>query len=92
MGFDVFNALDLMENKKFLEKLKFGIGDGNLQYYLYNWKCPAMLPEQVCSLIMSSNVTRTGVFPYNVLLPEQVCSLIMSCNVTRIGVFPYNVQ
>ncbi|ELW62684.1 Glycylpeptide N-tetradecanoyltransferase 2 [Tupaia chinensis] len=35
-GFDVFNALDLMENKTSLEKLKFGIGDGNLQYYLYN--------------------------------------------------------
>lgn len=46
-GFDVFNALDLMENKVFLEKLKFGIGDGNLQYYLYNWKCPNMKPEQV---------------------------------------------
>ncbi|ERE77623.1 glycylpeptide N-tetradecanoyltransferase 1-like protein, partial [Cricetulus griseus] len=25
-GFDVFNALDLMENKTFLEKLKFGVG------------------------------------------------------------------
>ncbi|KAL3831547.1 hypothetical protein ACJMK2_023287 [Sinanodonta woodiana] len=47
MGFDVFNALDLMENKEFLEKLKFGIGDGNLQYYLYNWKCPSMAPNQV---------------------------------------------
>ena len=47
-GFDVFNALDLMDNKDFLEKLKFGIGDGNLQYYLYNWKCPSMTPEQVC--------------------------------------------
>ncbi|NWW82183.1 NMT1 tetradecanoyltransferase, partial [Climacteris rufus] len=46
-GFDVFNALDLMENKTFLEKLKFGIGDGNLQYYLYNWKCPSMAPEKV---------------------------------------------
>ncbi|KPP63244.1 glycylpeptide N-tetradecanoyltransferase 2-like, partial [Scleropages formosus] len=45
-GFDVFNALDLMENKTFLEKLKFGIGDGNLQYYLYNWKCPPMEPEK----------------------------------------------
>ena len=45
--FDVFNALDLMENKEFLEKLKFGIGDGNLQYYLYNWKCPFMEPEKV---------------------------------------------
>lgn len=47
-GFDVFNALDLMENKTFLEKLKFGIGDGNLQYYLYNWKCPSMGAEKVC--------------------------------------------
>lgn len=46
-GFDVFNALDLMENREFLEKLKFGIGDGNLQYYLYNWKCPFMAPEKV---------------------------------------------
>ncbi|CAH1789246.1 unnamed protein product, partial [Owenia fusiformis] len=47
MGFDVFNALDLMDNKEFLEKLKFGIGDGNLQYYLYNWKCPPMTPQQI---------------------------------------------
>ncbi|KAG8138923.1 putative Glycylpeptide N-tetradecanoyltransferase protein, partial [Naja naja] len=46
-GFDVFNALDLMENKTFLEKLKFGIGDGNLQYYLYNWRCPGMDSEKV---------------------------------------------
>ncbi|XP_037076562.1 glycylpeptide N-tetradecanoyltransferase 1-like [Pollicipes pollicipes] len=46
-GFDVFNALDLMENKTFLEPLKFGIGDGNLQYYLYNWKCPSMEPKQI---------------------------------------------
>ncbi|NXE71082.1 NMT1 tetradecanoyltransferase, partial [Calcarius ornatus] len=49
-GFDVFNALDLMENKTFLEKLKFGIGDGNLQYYLYNWKCPSMAPEKVSAV------------------------------------------
>ncbi|XP_046846137.1 glycylpeptide N-tetradecanoyltransferase 2-like [Xenia sp. Carnegie-2017] len=46
-GFDVFNALDLMDNKEILEKLKFGIGDGNLQYYLYNWKCPYMECEKV---------------------------------------------
>ena len=45
--FDVFNALDLMENTEFLEKLKFGIGDGNLQYYLFNWKCPTMDPKKV---------------------------------------------
>ena len=45
--FDVFNALDLMDNAEFLEKLKFGIGDGNLQYYLYNWRCPPMKNENV---------------------------------------------
>ena len=54
MGFDVFNALDLMNNKEFLEKLKFGIGDGNLQYYLYNWKCPYMEPHQVGIIINAS--------------------------------------
>nr|CAG4636135.1 EOG090X055U [Eubosmina coregoni]SVE69769.1 EOG090X055U [Eubosmina coregoni] len=46
-GFDVFNALDLMDNKTFLEPLKFGIGDGNLHYYLYNWRCPQMQAGQV---------------------------------------------
>ena len=46
-GFDVFNALDLMENKTFLEPLKFGIGDGNLHYYLYNWRCPSMESNHV---------------------------------------------
>ena len=55
-GFDVFNALDLMENKEFLEKLKFGIGDGNLQYYLYNWKCPFMEPEKVSYIAHRRNV------------------------------------
>ena len=46
-GFDVFNALDVMENARFLEKLKFGPGDGHLQYYVYNWRCPEMKPEQI---------------------------------------------
>lgn len=36
-GFDVFNALDIMDNQTFLKELKFGIGDGSLHYYLYNW-------------------------------------------------------
>ena len=30
------------ENDLFLKDLKFGIGDGHLQYYLYNWKCQEM--------------------------------------------------
>ncbi|GAA55704.1 glycylpeptide N-tetradecanoyltransferase [Clonorchis sinensis] len=51
LKFDVFNALDLMENKKFLEQLKFGIGDGNLHYYLYNWRCPVAEPHQVAMVL-----------------------------------------
>ncbi|GMR42076.1 hypothetical protein PMAYCL1PPCAC_12271 [Pristionchus mayeri] len=47
IGFDVFNLLDLMDNKEILDGLKFGIGDGNLQYYLYNWRCPEMQPSDV---------------------------------------------
>ncbi|KAF7910147.1 uncharacterized protein EAE98_010861 [Botrytis deweyae] len=36
--FDVFNALTLMDNTLFLEQQKFGAGDGQLHYYLYNYK------------------------------------------------------
>ncbi|CAM9655583.1 unnamed protein product [Discosporangium mesarthrocarpum] len=46
-GMDVFNALNLMQNQEFLSTLKFGIGDGHLQYYLYNWRCPEISPEEV---------------------------------------------
>ncbi|KAK9815469.1 hypothetical protein WJX72_004194 [[Myrmecia] bisecta] len=35
---DVFNALDIFQNTEFLKELKFGIGDGLLRYYLYNWR------------------------------------------------------
>ena len=46
-GSDVFNALDLMQNETVLEELKFGIGDGTLNYYIYNWSCPEMIANQV---------------------------------------------
>ncbi|KAL5261544.1 hypothetical protein ACHWQZ_G007302 [Mnemiopsis leidyi] len=46
-NFDVFNALDLMENKPILDDLKFGMGDGNLHYYIFNWVCPNIEPSQV---------------------------------------------
>ncbi|KAI0034011.1 Myristoyl-CoA:protein N-myristoyltransferase, N-terminal domain-containing protein [Vararia minispora EC-137] len=36
--FDVFNALTLMDNMSFLSDLKFGQGDGLLNFYLYNWR------------------------------------------------------
>jgi glycylpeptide N-tetradecanoyltransferase len=38
LGFDVFNALTLLDNPLFLEEMKFGGGDGNLNYYLFNWR------------------------------------------------------
>ncbi|CAI7578660.1 unnamed protein product [Penicillium manginii] len=37
--FDVFNALTLQDNPLFLEQLKFGAGDGQLHFYLYNYRC-----------------------------------------------------
>jgi glycylpeptide N-tetradecanoyltransferase len=39
--------LDIFENEIFLKELKFGIGDGNLQYYLYNWMTPEKKPGEV---------------------------------------------
>ncbi|GAA5911604.1 glycylpeptide N-tetradecanoyltransferase NMT1 [Sporobolomyces salmoneus] len=36
-GFDVLNALTLQDNSLFLEDLKFGRGDGFLNFYLYNY-------------------------------------------------------
>ena len=33
-GFDVFNCLNMLENEKFFNALKFNQGDGKLRYYL----------------------------------------------------------
>lgn len=52
LGCDVFNALDLMENLEFLKELKFGIGDGSLHYYLYNWQCPSVLSKDLGLVLM----------------------------------------
>lgn len=45
--FDVFNALDILDNEEVLKELKFGVGDGNLHYYLYNWRIPEIKPNQL---------------------------------------------
>lgn len=47
LDFDVFNCLDIFENESFLKDLKFGIGDGNLQYYMYNWVTPEKKPSEI---------------------------------------------
>lgn len=46
-GHDVFNALDILDNATILRDLKFGIGDGKLRYYLFNWRCPQMEPSEI---------------------------------------------
>lgn len=53
-NFDVFNALDILENSTaLLRDLKFGVGDGNLHYYLYNWHLHSKLePHQVGLILM----------------------------------------
>lgn len=51
-NYDVFNALDLMDNEEFLSALKFGVGDGDLYYYLYNWKCPSMTPADTGIILL----------------------------------------
>ncbi len=47
-GFHVFNALNVMGNTpSILEALRFGPGDGQLRYYLYNWKTRPFAENQV---------------------------------------------
>ncbi|KAJ5536059.1 Glycylpeptide N-tetradecanoyltransferase [Penicillium frequentans] len=43
--FDVFNALRLQDNDLFLEKLHFGRGDGQLNYYLFNYRVEPVVNE-----------------------------------------------
>ena len=50
MAIDMFATvprLNIMDNDLFLKELKFGVGDGYLQYYLYNWKTPKLTPSQI---------------------------------------------
>ena len=44
---DVFNCLNIMDNKSFVENLKFGPSNGNLMFYLYNYVTPNMDPENI---------------------------------------------
>lgn len=50
--FDVFNALDIMENEPFVKDLKFGRGDGQLYYYLYNYRLRDVLKPSELGLVM----------------------------------------
>ena len=50
-GYDVFNALDLLDNDKWLKDLKFGPGSGSLHYYLFNWRTKSALTPNEVGLI-----------------------------------------
>lgn len=51
-GFDVFNCVEIMDNKEFLKDLGFGEGDGYLNYYLYNWNTRPFEPEDVAVVML----------------------------------------
>lgn len=53
-GFDVFNALDVMNNMEVFNELNFHGGDGYLNYYLYNWKLESTIlkPGQIGFVLM----------------------------------------
>ncbi|CAK9179771.1 unnamed protein product [Ilex paraguariensis] len=50
--YDVFNALDVMQNESFLKELKFGPGDGKLHYYLYNYRINHVLRPSELGLVL----------------------------------------
>ncbi|CAM8961233.1 unnamed protein product [Rhodiola kirilowii] len=50
--YDVFNALDVMHNESFLKELKFGPGDGQLHYYLYNYRLRYALRPSELGLVL----------------------------------------
>ncbi|KAK7860153.1 glycylpeptide n-tetradecanoyltransferase 1 [Quercus suber] len=50
--YDVFNALDVMQNESFLKELKFGPGDGKLHYYLYNYRIKQALKPSELGLVL----------------------------------------
>ena len=50
--FDVFNALDLMDNKSVFEELRFGVGNGSLYYYLYNWSTKKITPDRIGTVLV----------------------------------------
>jgi glycylpeptide N-tetradecanoyltransferase len=47
IGFDVLNCLNIMNNHVFIDRLGFIPGDGELCYYLFNWKTNPLEPEQI---------------------------------------------
>lgn len=59
--FDVFNALHLQDNDLFLEKLRFGPGDGRLHYYLFNYQVAPTVNKDASDYLDSQRPGGMGV-------------------------------
>ena len=87
-----------MDNGPFLEELKFGIGDGNLNYYLYNWKCPTIDPMKVSivvCILVSCSILCDCLYMCSVLFFAIVCILVscaILCDCLYISVLCYSLQ
>ena len=45
--------MDVAQNETWLRELKFGIGDGNLHYYLFNWRMGSdVVPSEIGLILM----------------------------------------
>ena len=51
-GFDVYNCLNIMDNETVFKDLLFGVGDGKLKYYLWNFVCPETAPKDLSIVLM----------------------------------------
>jgi len=51
-GQDVFNALEVMDNTPCFSRLKFGVGDGVLNYFLYNWSAGESVPPAEVGMVL----------------------------------------
>jgi glycylpeptide N-tetradecanoyltransferase len=41
-GFDVFNMVEVLQNRRIATDLLFKAGSGRLAHYLYNWRVPQL--------------------------------------------------
>lgn len=52
LKFDVFNALDILDNASVLDRCRFSPGDGFLNYYLYNWMLNRVQPSELGFILL----------------------------------------
>lgn len=54
LNYDVYNCLDIMNNKSVFTDLHFMVGDGHLNYYFYNWALgkETIAPEELATVLV----------------------------------------